>query len=242
MNIRHKHTKEVNMNINDLKKEQIKLAKKVVLKDDYEEITYIGGVDQAFLDNKVISGVVVMEMKTLKIVEKKYAVVEAPMQYIPGFLSYREGPAIVEAITKLDQRPEMLLVDGNGILHPRRIGLASHVGILLDIPTIGVAKKISMGEIKDGKIMDEGRVLGIELKTKEYSKPIYISQGHRVSLKSCEKIVKQVSVEGHKMPEPLHEAHKYVNKVRKKLMSKKDAQKNRKENKEKEHTRRDKEE
>ena len=144
------------MNVDELKKEQLKFAKKVVIKDDYDELFYIGGVDQAFVGEKVISAVIVMEYKTMKIVEKKYAVVDAPMQYIPGFLSYREGPAIVGAVNKLNQKPDILLVDGNGILHPRKIGLASHVGILLDIPTIGVAKKLLMGiEEKMPKKLDE---------------------------------------------------------------------------------------
>ncbi|MBW2971543.1 endonuclease V [Candidatus Woesearchaeota archaeon] len=202
------------MNIRDLKKEQLKLAKKVTVKDDFEEMNYIGGCDQAFIDNKVISAVVVLEYKTLKLVEKKYAVVDAPIQYIPGFLSYREGPAIVEAVSKLQQKPDIMMVDANGILHPRKIGMASHVGILLDMPTIGVAKKLLLGEEIDGKIVVEGEKRAVVLKTKEHAKPIYISPGHRISLKTSEEIVKKCMVEKHKLPEPLHEAHKYSNKIR----------------------------
>lgn len=208
------------MNIRDLKKEQLKLAKKVTVKDDFDEINYIGGCDQAFTDNKVISAVVVLDYKTLKIVEKKYAVADAPIQYIPGFLSYRESPAVVEAVSKLDQKPDILMVDGNGILHPRKIGMASHLGILLDMPTIGVAKKLLLGEEKDGKIMVEGEARGAILKTKEHAKPIYISPGHRTSLKTAEEVVKRCMVEKHKMPEPLHEAHKYSNKVRDRMLEK----------------------
>ncbi|MBN1544626.1 endonuclease V [Candidatus Woesearchaeota archaeon] len=208
------------MNIRDLKKEQLKLAKKVTVKDDFDEINYIGGCDQAFIDNKVISAVVVLEYKTLKMVEKKHAVADAPIQYIPGFLSYRESPAVVEAVSKLDQKPDLLMVDGNGILHPRKIGMASHLGILLDMPTIGIAKKLLLGEEKDGKIIVEGEARGVTLKTKEHAKPIYISPGHRVSLKTAEEVVKRCMVEKHKMPEPLHEAHKYSNKVRDRMLEK----------------------
>ncbi len=208
------------MNIRDLKKEQLRLAKKVMVKDDFEEIKYVAGCDQAFIDNKVISAVVVLDFKTLEIVEKRYAVVEAPIQYIPGFLSYRESPAVVEAINKLKNKPDILMVDANGILHPRKIGMASHLGILLDMPTIGVAKKLLLGEEKDGKIIVEGEKRAVALKTKEHAKPIYVSPGHRVSLKTSEEIVRKCMVEKHKMPEPLHEAHKHSNKARKRMLDK----------------------
>jgi deoxyribonuclease V len=202
------------MNVRDLKKEQLRLAKKVVVKDDFDEINYIGGCDQAYVDHKVISAVVVLDANTLEVVEKKYATADAPIQYIPGFLSYRESPAVVEAVAKLKQKPDVLMVDGNGILHPRKIGMASHLGILLDMPTIGVAKKLLLGEEKDGKIIVEEETRGAVLKTKEHAKPIYISIGHRVSLKTAKDMVKKCMVEKHKLPEPLHEAHKYSNKVK----------------------------
>jgi deoxyribonuclease V len=208
------------MNIRELKKEQLKLAKKVVVKDDFDELRYVGGCDQAFFDNKVISAVVVLELDTLKLVEKKFAVADAPIQYIPGFLSYRESPAIVAAVSKLEQKPDVLMIDANGILHPRRIGMASHVGILLDMPTIGVAKKLLLGEEKDGKVFVEGEARAMAMKTKEHAKPIYISPGHRVSLKTAADTVKKCMVEKHKLPEPLHEAHKYCNKVRERTLAK----------------------
>lgn len=202
------------MNIKDLKKEQLRLAKKVIVKDDFDEIKYVGGCDQAYADNKVISAVVVMDAQSLEIVEKKYAVAEAPMQYIPGFLSYRESPAVMEAMAKLEKKPDLLFVDGNGILHPRKIGMASHLGILLDMPTIGVAKKLMLGEAADGKITFEGEVLARELRTKEHAKPIYVSPGHRVSMKTAYEWAHKCVLEKHKMPEPLHEAHKYSNKIK----------------------------
>jgi deoxyribonuclease V len=208
------------MNVRDLKKEQLRLAKKVVVKDDFEELEYIGGCDQAFVDDKVVSAVVVLDYNTLKVVEKKYATADAPIQYIPGFLSYRESPAVIAAVSKLEQKPDILMVDGNGILHPRRIGMASHLGILLDMPTIGVAKKLFLGEEKDGKIIVEEEARAIAMKTKEHAKPIYISPGHRVSLKTAAEITKKCLVEKHKLPEPLHEAHKYSNKVRERLIEK----------------------
>ena len=218
------------MEIKNLQKEQIKFAKRVVVKDDFDDIDFYGGVDQAMVGDKIISAVVVLDKK-MKIVEKKYAVVDAPIQYIPGYISYREGPAIVEAIRKLDQRPDLLLVDGHGILHPRKIGLASHVGILLDIPTIGVAKKLFVGEVKSGKVVVDNEILGAEVITKEYAKPMYVSPGHRVSLRTAEKMVKELVIDGHKLPEPLHEAHKYVNRVRKGMLEKEEGTETKEENK-----------
>jgi deoxyribonuclease V len=208
------------MKVADLRKEQLRLAKKVITKDEFDQLEYIGGCAQTYIEKKVISAVAVLEYKTLKVVEKKYACVAAPIQYIPGFLSYRESPAVVEAVSKLKQKPDVLLVPANGILHERKIGMASHLGILLDMPTIGLAKKLSLGEEKEGEIIVDGEKRGVLFETKEHARPLYLSIGHRVSLKTAQEIAKKCMVEKHKMPEPLHEAHKYSNKIRDRLMEK----------------------
>ena len=205
------------MNIIKLKDEQLKLAEKVIVNDNFEKIEKIAGVDQTFIDKDVISGIVVCDYKDLKPIEKKYAVVKAKIPYVSSFLSYRESPAIVEAFNKLENKPNILIVDGNGILHPRRIGMASHVGILLDIATIGVAKRLMAGEAKEGTIYIEKEARGYELITREHSRPIYVSPGHKVSLKTSLEIVKKCIRFPHKLPEPLHLAHIYANKVRDEL-------------------------
>jgi len=209
------------INIKKLEQEQIKLAKKVVLKDDLPEegIRLIAGCDQAFIDKDILSQVAVLDYKTMEVVEKKYALLKNKFPYIPGFLSYRESPAIVEAFSKLNNKPDLLMVDANGILHQRKIGMASHLGILLDIPTIGVAKSLLMGEVKEGKVMVEGEQRAFELKTKEHAKPVYVSPGHKVSLKTSLRIVKECMREN-KLPEPLAMAHKLANKTRKYLIAK----------------------
>jgi len=175
--------KVYDMNIIELKKEQIKLAKKVVVKDDFDDIKYIGGCDQAFMNGKIISAIAVLDCETLEVVEKKYAIVDAPLPYMPGFLSYRESPAVVEAVIKLKQKPDIMMVPANGILHPRKMGMASHLGIILDMPTIGVAKKLVMGEEEKGKIVVEGEKRAAVLKIKEHSNPIYVSPGHSNKIK-----------------------------------------------------------
>jgi len=208
------------MNILEIKKEQIRLAKKVLVKDEFEEIKYIAGCDQSFLeDNRVISAIVVLDYNTMQVIEKKYGIAEAPMQYIPGFRAYRESPAVVDAFSNLTQRPDIMIVDANGILHERKIGMASHLGIILDIPTIGVAKKLLLGEEKEDKIIVDGETRGMALKTKDTAKPIYVSPGHRVSMKTAESIIRKCIVGNHKMPEPLHEAHKYSNKIREMMIA-----------------------
>lgn len=205
------------MDLRKLKEEQIKLAKKVIINDNFDKIEKIAGVDQTFLHGDAISGIVVCDYKDLKLIEKKYGVLKAKFPYVSGFLSYRESPTIIEAFNKLENKPDILIVDGNGILHPRRIGMASHVGILLDIPTIGVAKRLIAGEIKGGTIYMEKEARGYELITREHSRPIYISPGYKVSLKTSLEIIKKCLKPPHKLPEPLHLAHRYANKIKKDL-------------------------
>ncbi len=203
--------------VNKLKKEQLALAKKVVIKDEFDEIKLVGGVDQAFKDNEVISAVVVCDYKTMKVIERKSVTVKTNFPYIPGFLSYREAPAIVEAVNKLENKPDILLVDGHGIAHPRKIGLASHVGLSLDIPTIGVAKNLLCGELKENKIVLKEKVIGFSFVGKEQANPLFVSPGHKISMKTSLEVVKNCIVLPHKLPEPLHLAHKNANKKRKEL-------------------------
>jgi len=202
--------------LNKFKQEQLKLAKKVIKKDDFDKFELIAGVDQAFVNNKVISAIVVCDAKTLKPVEKKYAVVEATIPYIPGFLSYRESPAAVEAFNKLEKKPDIIIVDAHGLAHPRRLGMASHLGLLLDVPTIGTAKKLIVGKSQNGKIVHNNKVIAQEVVTKEHARPLYVSIGHRISLKAAVELVKKTTILPHKLPEPLHLAHRYANKIREK--------------------------
>src|SRR3989344_4712313 len=138
--------------IEKLKEEQLKLAKKVILKDSFEEVNLIAGAEQAFYNDNVISAIVVCDYKTMEVKEKVFAVAKAKVPYISGFLAYREGPAVSEAYAKLQGKPDVMLVSGNGILHPRKCGMASHIGILLDQASIGIAKQLLLGEVKNSKI------------------------------------------------------------------------------------------
>lgn len=208
------------IDIKKLKEEQLKLSKKVIISDSMKNIKTVAGVEQTIVKNKVISAIVVCDYKDFKVIERKYESVDVKIPYISGFLFYREGPAIMEAFSKLEQKPDVLLVNGSGILHPRRIGMASHLGILLDIATIGVTKRLMLGEVKERTIYADKEARGYKLITKEHAKPIYISPGHKISLKTSREIVKKCIQYPHKLPEPLHLAHKYANKIKKELMKK----------------------
>lgn len=192
---------------------QKQLAKKVQLKNILKEIKTIAGFDQAFFKDWVISAAVVCEYKSLKVLEKTFVKVRTRFSYFPGFLFFREGPAIIKVWQKLKIKPDILLIDGQGILHPRRIGLASGVGVLLNQPTIGVAKNLLAGQIKNNKVYINGRWRGEKLQTKENTKPLFISPGHLVNFKLSKKVV-QNCLRGHKLPEPLRLAHLLANEIK----------------------------
>ncbi|OGM02849.1 hypothetical protein A3K72_02790 [Candidatus Woesearchaeota archaeon RBG_13_36_6] len=205
------------MDIKKLKEEQLKLAKKVIVKDDFSEIRAIGGCDLAYTQNEMVAVVVVLDYKTFELIEEKHIITKPQIPYIPTFLSYRESPSIVEAFNLLENKPDILMCDANGILHQRRMGCASHVGLLLDIPTIGVAKKLLCGEVKQGKVFIDNEQRAFLLETKHHAKPLYVSPGHKVSLKKSLEITKYCLKEGNKLPEPVRLAHKFAVKEKRKL-------------------------
>lgn len=202
---------------NKLKEEQLKLAKKVVLKDSFEKLEMVGGADCAYAQSAVIAAIVVCDYKAMEVKERAFAVVKADVPYVKGFLAYREGHAISEAYAKLENKPDVLIFDGNGILHPRRCGLASHMGILLDQPSIGIAKQLLVGEVKGNKVYVDDEARAELVATREHSKPIYVSPGHKISLKTSVEIVKSCLRFPHKLPEPLHLAHRHADEIREKI-------------------------
>lgn len=162
----------------------------------------------------------VLDVKSLQPVEKKYAVLEAKFPYIPGFLSYRESPVIVEAYNRLKIKPDILIIRGNGILHPRRIGLASHVGLLLNKPTIGIAKKLLCGTVREDSVYLDKDIIGKLVRIKKIGNPVIVSPGHLITVKTSVEIVKKFAKEPYKMPLPLALAHKYANRIKKQIMQK----------------------
>lgn len=202
------------MDMNKLKEEQLKLAKKVVIADYTKKFETFGGAEQIITENRIISAISVLD-SSFKTIESKYSVSDIKMPYISGFLFYREGPSIMETFSKLENKPDVLFVKGNGILHPRRIGMASHIGVMLDIATIGVAKGLMLGENNQGTIYIDKEARGYELVSREHAKPLYVSPGHKISLKTSMELAKRCIIYPHKLPEPMHSAHKYASRLKK---------------------------
>jgi deoxyribonuclease V len=158
--------------------------------------------------------VVVLRYPEFGIVEVKVVEDKIMFPYIPGLLSFRESPLILAACEKLSNVPDLVLIDGQGIAHPRRFGLASHVGLLLDLPTIGCAKSILCGRHQPvaeeagsyAELLDKGEIIGAALRTKSGVKPLYVSVGHRIDLASALWWVMKCCL-GYRLPEPTRLAH-----------------------------------
>lgn len=203
--------------MNSLLAAQRIVAEKAVIRDEFTTIRLIAGADQAFTGDFILSGIVVMDYASLEIVERVCSVERVNFPYIPTFLSFREGPAIVSAFRKLKNRPDIMMVDGAGINHPRRAGIATHIGVALDVPTIGITKKILCGTGEEpiqvseaAPLLYESIKVGWLLKSSKRARAIIIAPGHRVSLESSLSIVRSC-LRGHKLPEPVRLAHLYVN-------------------------------
>jgi len=166
------------------------LKSNISLKKSFSKIDKIAGVDVSYYQNKMIAGVIIFEFPNLKIIEKQSFVSSINFPYIPGLLTFREGPSILSAFKKIKNEPDIILFDGQGIAHPRRMGIATHLGLFLNRPTIGCAKSrlsgkyTSVGEEKgDYTPLKEGEeVLGVVLRTRKGVKPIFLSPGHKIDL------------------------------------------------------------
>jgi len=171
--------------------------------------------------NRAIGGVVVFSYPEMVEVERAYAEVALEFPYVPGFLSFREIPVLLAALGKLRRMPDLLFCDGQGYAHPRRMGLATHLGIVLDVPTIGCAKSLLIG--KDGavgrargewaELKDGQEIVGAALRTREDCTPMYVSRGHRVSLETAVRMTLAVNG-GTRVPRPTREADQFVSEVK----------------------------
>lgn len=193
-------------------KTQWLLAQKSVLVDNFNNPPRnIAGVDVAYIGDYAIGSAVLIDYEGLHTLDEKAAIIKVKVPYIPTYLAYREIPPMVKAIRKLKSRPDIIMVDAHGRIHPRRCGAATHLGIVLNIPTIGVAKSHLIGDIGgNGVIIDKGEVIGVKL-----DKNVYVSIGHRVSLETAVKIVNKMKI--YRMPEPVRRAHNFAEKIKEKI-------------------------
>ncbi len=206
------------MKANDMRVLQEKIGSKVVVKDEFGKVNLVAGFDIATKGKELICSGVIID-KDFRLVESKFTISKEKFPYIPTMLMFREGPPIFDTFALFENRPDLIMVDGNGILHPLKSGLASYVGVSLDIPTIGVAKKLLCGEVHQGKVFVDGEIRGVVMYTKQGSNPIFVSPGHRVSVDSAADMVRSFLKPGFKLPEPLRIAHKFASKLKRKGLS-----------------------
>ena len=202
---------------------QRELAGRVVSDAPLPPCTLIAGADVSY--NKysptVFAGVVVLRLPELTVVEQRGASVECHFPYIPGLLSFREAPALLAAFAKVESSPDAVMLDGQGIAHPRRLGLASHVGLWLDRPCLGCAKSLYVGKFQEpgreagawSPLTDHGAVVGRVVRTKTNVSPVFVSVGHRMDLDGATRLTLACRA-GYRIPEPTRQAHLYVNALR----------------------------
>jgi endonuclease-3 related protein len=203
---------------------QEKYKSRLITVNRTKKIKYVAGADVSYSkgSDKIYSSVVVMAYPGMEVVEEAWAEGTSGFPYIPGVLSFREGPIVLEAFAKLRTKPDLLIFDGQGLAHPRGFGLASHMGVLLDIPAIGCAKTVLVGEYDEpdasrgskSPMVYKGNTVGIALRTKDTVNPVFVSVGHKVDLKFACKAVLECA-KGYRLPEPTRRAHILVNKIRK---------------------------
>ncbi|MEA5597711.1 deoxyribonuclease V [Rivularia sp. UHCC 0363] len=191
MQIKQRH--DWDLTTSEAKIIQEELQKEVITEDRFTEpVKYVAGVDMGFEADGTISraAVAVLSFPDLHLQEQSIAKRATTFPYIPGFLSFREIPAVLDALQQINTIPDIILCDGQGIAHPRRMGIASHLGVILDMPTIGVAKSWLIGKYEEvpqtkgswQPLIHKDETIGAVLRTRANVKPLYISSGHRISL------------------------------------------------------------
>src|SRR3989338_7184178 len=202
----------------EFKKEQLKLAPKILVQDGFDKVKTIGGAECFTMGNNILACIVVCKADSFEVIETKIYLLTDPLSYHPEFVAYREMPALIEAYNLLETEPDVLFVYGSGILHPRKMGLADHLGLILNKPTIGITEKLPLGLVEQGKVFLGVEIRGFEVKTKEFANPIYISPGHLMSLGSALQLTAKTICYPHKVPEPLQLARKIGRKKMKELI------------------------
>lgn len=181
---------------------------------DLAQVRFVGGVDVSVKNEISRAAIVVLTFPELKLVEAVTAAMPTPFPYIPGLLSFREGAVILQAHAQLQQHPDVYIFDGAGVAHPRRLGIAAHMGLWFDAPTIGCAKSFLIGKHDPlppergayRNLIDKGEVIGNILRTKDNVSPVYLSAGHRITLESARELTLRC-VTKYRLPEPIRAAH-----------------------------------
>jgi len=194
--------------LRQLRREQQRLSQQVRVEDDFAPLEVIAGIDVAYPPSefaKACGALVAVEYETGEVVEERTVSLSTRFPFIPTYFSYREFPFVERLLKMAASVPSVVLLDGQGILHPVRCGFASHAGVVCDVPTVGVAKSHLYGRIEGSDVWVDDERRGVAVCSGSATRPLFISPGHRVSLGSCVEIVKKVS--RLKQPEPLRLAH-----------------------------------
>lgn len=211
-----------NLSVSEAIALQSALRDRVRTVDDFDpgNVRAVAGIDVS-LKEQGTAAIVVLSYPDLKPIEDAVASLPITFPYVPGLLSFRETPLVLAAFEKLSVRPDLLLVDGQGYAHPRRFGIACHLGVLLDIPSIGVAKSVLVGKFEppgdvpgdQAPLIHRGETVGVALRSKVRTNPLIVSVGHRISLSTAVGFV-QGCLRGYRLPEPTRAAHNRAGSIR----------------------------
>jgi deoxyribonuclease V len=202
---------------------QSRLAQRVRFVKMKKEPRVVAGLDCAFSKDgrRIVAAVVVIELPSFTVTETATATRKVDFPYVPGLLSFREAPVCIDAIEKLKTKPDVFVVDGQGFAHPRRFGIASHIGVLVDKPTVGCAKSRLIGSFDEpgwhkssySPLMDDDEVIGAVVRTRANVKPVFVSVGHKCTLEDAIRIVLECTTK-YRLPEPSRLAHQLVSKAK----------------------------
>jgi deoxyribonuclease V len=202
---------------------QKSLRERVRLAPLARAVETIAGTDISFnkFEPTVYAGIVVLRLPSLEVVEEVGVVSETRFPYVPGLLSFRETPSVLEAWAKLKCEPDAVMFDGQGLAHPRRVGIACHVGLLIERPTLGCAKSVLVGKYEEPEeergswspMIDKGEMVGAAVRTKNRVQPIFVSPGHLIDLPGAIQLTLECDG-GYRQPEPTRRAHHLVNALR----------------------------
>jgi deoxyribonuclease V len=205
---------------------QRELAARVVTSTPVTKCDLIAGADVSYnkYSTRVFAAVVVLRAADWSIVETQTVVGESHFPYVPGLLSFREAPVVLQAFAQVQSEPDVIMLDGQGLAHPRRFGLACHIGLCLEKPCLGCAKSLFVGKFADlgakagstADLVDRGEVVGQALRTKNNVNPVYVSAGHKIDLASAVRWSLAAS-QGYRIPEPTRQAHIHVNDLRREV-------------------------
>jgi deoxyribonuclease V len=219
------------LSINQARQIQLELAKQVQYSELPSRIKTIAGFDIAYIKSKntLIAGMVVLEYPSLTPIACKLISGNITFPYIPGYLSFREAPALLDLIKRFGEPVDIFVIDGHGLAHPRGLGIASHIGVVAGKPTIGCAKKILVGKYDEppdhkGGVSDivyHDRVVGCAVRTKDHTKPVFISVGHLTDLSQNVDLILSCATR-YRIPEPTRLAHLEVTRRRHEIQAERD--------------------